>query len=80
MVTDELLAQQYEMHFQPITSADSMITGIQHPFTDEMIVYPQRLAILSELGFDDPKLMSVYLISKPLHNPTLFWHQKRTLP
>lgn len=41
----------------------------------ELIAYPQTLAALNSLGFDDLRWTSGYVISKPPNSPSLFWHQ-----
>lgn len=74
-VTDEVLAQQDEAHFNSAPSAGSMVSVTEHPFMAQLIAHPRALAVLAELGFDDPKFMAGYIISKPPHSPPLFWHQ-----
>ena len=57
-------------HFGLITSC---------PYADdafaELIAWPPALKLLREMGFEDNRWMSFYLIDKPPHSRPLWWHQ-----
>ena len=74
-VTDEVLARTDATHFEEKRSQGSVIPVFEHPAMAELIAHPPVLAALAELGFDNPKWGSGFIISKPPHSPPLFWHQ-----
>ena len=43
------------------------------------IAYPRAMSGLAELGFENPKVWSGFVISKPPHAPPLYWHQDGVL-
>ncbi|MCA1596892.1 MAG: phytanoyl-CoA dioxygenase family protein [Chloroflexi bacterium] len=49
--------------------------AFQDPVFPRLFAWPKALAALSELGFDDPRWWSAFLLSKPPHAPPLYWHQ-----
>ena len=75
LVSDSMIAQQDETHFQDHASQGCIIRITKHPFMAQIIAYPPTLKIFADLGFDDPKFMSGFVISKPPGGPPLRWHQ-----
>ena len=75
LVSDSMIDQQDETHFIEHASQGCIISVTKHPFMAELIAYPRTLKIFTDLGFDDPKFMSGYVISKPPGGPPLRWHQ-----
>ncbi len=75
VASDQILAQQDDAHFATNRSSGSMVPVNQHPIMAELIAHPAALAGLAELGFDDPKWIAGFLISKPPRGPQLRWHQ-----
>lgn len=75
VITDQMLAQQDDAHFEAQRSTGSMIPVSQHPFLAELIAHPAALAALAGLGFDDPRWLAGFVISKPPRGPQLRWHQ-----
>ena len=53
----------------------SMISLADDERFSELIAYPKTLEAFQSLGFDDLRWTSGYVISKPPHSPSLFWHQ-----
>ena len=47
----------------------------QHPVFAKLFALPKALAALREVGFDQPKFWSAFMLSKPPHAPPLYWHQ-----
>lgn len=79
-MSDEVLAQQDQAHFEQQRTTGSMVMidwnmAYQYSVMAELIAYPKMLSALSELGFDDPKFGHGRIISKPPHSPPLFWHE-----
>jgi hypothetical protein len=64
-------------HFDTFRYHGSMLP--LDPIADEpvqrLVANSGTLDRLHELGFDAPKWLSAYLISKPPHSPSLWWHQ-----
>ena len=75
LVSDSIIDQQDETHFIEHASQGCIISVTKHPFMAKLIAYPRTLKIFTDLGFDDPKFMSGYVISKPPEGPPLRWHQ-----
>ncbi|MEM7127519.1 MAG: phytanoyl-CoA dioxygenase family protein [Chloroflexota bacterium] len=50
-----------------------------HPAFTQVITHPRALAALAELGFEQPKVWSGFVISKPPQSPPLYWHQDGVL-
>ena len=75
LVSNSMIDQQDETHFIEHASQGCIISVTKHPFMAELIADPRTLKIFTEFGFDDPKFMSGYVISKPPGGPPLRWHQ-----
>ncbi len=73
--SNRLLEAQEEAHFKAQRSTGSLISVYDDAFFAELVTYPGALILFDELGFDDPKWASGYVISKPPKSPPLFWHQ-----
>jgi ectoine hydroxylase-related dioxygenase (phytanoyl-CoA dioxygenase family) len=71
------IAQEDPVHFEERRSQGCIIPywKFPHPAFTELIVHPSALSVFAELGFDDPKVWSGFVISKPPHAPPLYWHQ-----
>ena len=79
-ITDDVLAQQEEAHFEQQRAPGSMVLidwemAYQYDVLAELIAHPKMLKRLSELGFAEPKFGHGRIISKPPHSPRLFWHE-----
>ena len=79
-ITDDVLAQQEEAHFEQQRAPGSMVMidwemAYRYDVLAELIAHPKRLKGLSELGFAEPKFGHGRIISKPPHSPRLFWHE-----
>ena len=75
-VTGNLLAEAGAGHHEQYRYQGSNISvAYQHDVFARLFAWPAALAGLKQLGFDDPKWMSAYLLSKPPHAPPLYWHQ-----
>ena len=66
---EEMIAQQDEDHFKDKASQGCIINITTHPFMAKLIAYPKVIKIFIEFGFDDPKFLSGYVISKPPGGP-----------
>ncbi len=75
------IAQEDAEHFAQHRAQGCIIPywKYPHPAFAEIIAYPRALAALAELGFDQPKVWSGFVISKPPHSPPLYWHQDGVL-
>ena len=75
------IAQEDEEHFEQRRSQGCIIPywKFPHPAFPELIAHPGALGALAQLGFDDPKVWSGFVISKPPHSPPLYWHQDGVL-
>ena len=74
-VTDKMLARQEAAHFEANRSQGSLVLVFEDPFMAKLVAYPPILAALANLGFENPKWTSGFVISKPADSPPLFWHQ-----
>ena len=79
-ITDDVLAQQEEAHFEQQRAPGSMVMidwemAYRYDVLAELIAHPKMLKGLSELGFAEPKFGHGRIISKPPHSPRLFWHE-----
>ncbi len=79
-ITDEVLDQQEETHFEQQRAPGSMLMidwdmAYRYDVFAELIVHPKMLKGLAELGFTQPKFGHGRVISKPPHSPRLFWHE-----
>ncbi len=70
-----LLDAQPAAHFAEQKSTGSMVSVYDDKFFARLVAYRPALAILSDLGFENPTWSSGFIISKPPHSPPLFWHQ-----
>ena len=73
--TERLIAEQSKKHFEANLSTGSMISVFSDPIFAELVAHTPALKALADLGYDDPKFSSGYVISKPPQSPPLFWHQ-----
>lgn len=79
-ITDEVLAQQEEAHFEQQRAPGSMVMidwemAHRYDVFAELITHPKLLKGLAQLGFAQPKFGHGRIISKPPHSPRLFWHE-----
>ena len=79
-ITDEVLAQQDEAHFEQQRAPGSMVMidwdmAYRYDVFAELITHPKLLKGLAQLGFAQPKFGHGRIISKPPHSPRLFWHE-----
>ena len=74
-LVNELLAAQSREHFEAQKSTGSMLNVLDDERFADLIANPKALECLSQLGFDNPKWSSGFIISKPGSSPALFWHQ-----
>lgn len=79
-ITDEVLAQQEETHFEQQRAPGSMVMidwemAYRYDVFAELITHPKLLKRLAQLGFAQPKFGHGRIISKPPHSPRLFWHE-----
>ena len=79
-ITDEVLAQQEEAHFEQQRAPGSMVMidwemAYRYDGFADLIVCPKLLKGLAQLGFAEPKFGHGRIISKPPHSPRLFWHE-----
>ncbi len=79
-ITDDVLAQQEEAHFEQQRAPGSMVLidwemAYRYDVLAELIAHPKMLKGLAELGFAEPKFGHGRIISKPPHSPRLFWHE-----
>jgi hypothetical protein len=72
--TDRLTAERLAQDLESERSTGSMIHIFDTDLAPELITYPAALGALHELGYNDPKFSSGYIISKPPKSPRLFWH------
>ena len=65
------IAQEDAEHFEKHRSQGCIIPywKYPHPTYPELIAHPRALAALAQLGFDQPKVWSGFVISKPPHSP-----------
>ena len=75
------IAQEDEEHFEQHRSQGCIIPywKYPHPVFPKLIAHPGALGALAQLGFDQPKVWSGFVISKPPHSPPLYWHQDGVL-
>ena len=80
-MSEWMIAQEDAAHFEQHRAQGCLIRYWQypHPAFTELIAYPRAMAVLAELGFDQPKVWSGFVISKPPHSPPLYWHQDGVL-
>ena len=79
-ITDDVLAQQEEAHFEQQRAPGSMVMidwemAYRYDVLAELIAHPKMLKGLAQLGFAEPKFGHGRIISKPPHSPRLFWHE-----
>ena len=79
-ITDDVLAQQEEAHFEQQRAPGSMVMidwemAYRYDVLAELIAHPKLLKGLAQLGFAEPKFGHGRIISKPPHSPRLFWHE-----
>ena len=75
------IAHEDPEHFEQHQSQGCIIPywNYPHPTFTDLIVHPGAMGALTELGFDDPRVWSGFVISKPPHAPPLYWHQDGVL-
>ena len=74
-VSDEMIAQQDAAHLENFASQGCIIAFHKEPFMGRLVAYPRALEVFAGLGFDEPKWLSGFVISKPPGGPPLRWHQ-----
>jgi len=78
-IANQHIAQLSDQHRHEQRSTGSMLPNRAMPELVDLITWPGALEALQKLGFDDIKFSRAYLISKPPHSPSLFWHQDCTM-
>ena len=75
------IGQEDPAHFDQCRAQGCIIPYWRHPHPAfaELIAYPRAMGVLAELGFDQPKVWSGFVIRKPPNAPPLFWHQDGVL-
>jgi hypothetical protein len=75
--SSECLARQEQEHFDQFRFHGSMLALdlLGEPLTQSLVANENLLTNLARLGFEDPRWLSGYLISKPPQSPSLWWHQ-----
>jgi ectoine hydroxylase-related dioxygenase (phytanoyl-CoA dioxygenase family) len=75
--SERRLAEQEAEHFERFSHHGSMISldGVADPVVRRLVTLPRLRAALAAAGFHDVRWLSAYLISKPAHSPSLWWHQ-----
>lgn len=73
---DTWLEAQPTEHFKRFRHHGSMLPlDYRDPLPQRLISHASTLRALRELGYQDPRWLSGYLISKPPRSPGLWWHQ-----
>lgn len=74
---DRRLAAEDPSHFSRFSYHGSMLAldPLSEEVVADLVSWPRAISALQERGFDDPRWLSAYLISKPPHSPPLWWHQ-----
>ncbi len=62
-------------HRERNRSQGSLVQLADYPEFAKIIGAPEVRAAMAGLAFPNPRFSSGYLISKPAHSPSLFWHQ-----
>ena len=80
-MSEWMIAQEDSAHFEKHRSQGCLISYWKYPHHAfaELIVYPRALSVLADLGFNNPKVWSGFVISKPPYSPPLYWHQDGVL-
>lgn len=68
----DLLPQQHRDEYK---SQGSLVNFGDHPEFSRVIASSELRALLRELELRNSRWLAGYLISKPPHSPSLFWHQ-----
>jgi hypothetical protein len=75
-VTDRLLAEADQQELQRYRYQGSNISmQWPDPIFADLVSYGPSLLAMAELGFDQPKFWSGYILSKAPRAPALYWHQ-----
>ncbi len=74
-VSQNVLNGQDDQHFEAQRSTGSMVSVVEHEVFVDVITSVKIRRIFADLGFDDPRFSSGYLIAKRGQSPPLFWHQ-----
>jgi hypothetical protein len=74
--TDRIL-DAYTDEQQAASGNQGHIVGMafQDPVFPELIAWPGSMRALQQIGFDDPRYWSAFIISKEPHTPQTYWHQ-----
>jgi ectoine hydroxylase-related dioxygenase (phytanoyl-CoA dioxygenase family) len=70
----DYLSSVSDKHRNNQISTGSLIDVSKMPELVNLITYPKALQAYEEMGFDDVRFSTGYLISKPPQSPPLFWH------
>lgn len=75
-VTDELLDKYPEPERKKFRYQGSNIgIALSDPVFARLVAWPKAFEVFHSLGFTDPRFWSGFLLSKPPHGPSLYWHQ-----
>jgi hypothetical protein len=77
-MSHELLAAPENQQFQEDKFTGSLVPLSKHPSFAKLIAHRATLGALSALGFQPPRWLSGFIISKPPGGPSLGWHQVPT--
>ncbi len=77
VMSEWTIAQEDQEHFDTHRAQGCIISywKFPHPAFAKLIADPRALEVFSSLGFEDPKVWSGFVISKPPYAPPLYWHQ-----
>ena len=72
--SDSVVAAMTDEERERNRSTGSMIVTWRHDAFTELVASPEVEKVLKDLGFNDCKFTSGFVISKPPKSPPLFWH------
>jgi hypothetical protein len=71
-ITTKQLSEDYQRRH---ASIGSLFDLLEDPASVELITWPRTFAVLSALGFPDPRYQHGIVFNKLPHTPRTFWHQ-----
>jgi len=74
-VVQNLVEKENNAHLQLDKFTGSLIPVSQSSYFRHLISHPNICNGFRDFGFQDPRWLSGYVISKPPHSPSLGWHQ-----
>lgn len=74
-LTDKMIDECPKSELEEVRYQGSNIfMQVGDPTLARLITWPQSFEALANLGFDNPKYWSGYILSKPPGGPALYWH------